>query len=158
MNAMSIDHVRAELLAKVGQEIHVSDWLQVTQERIDAFAAATGDFQWIHTNPERAAKESPWRRTIAHGYLTISLYPMLRGLVDEANPPYAGVRTVINYGMNKLRFVNAVREGARLRGRAKLVAVDNFKGGVQTTEEFTVEIEGETKPALVGEVLMRLYF
>lgn len=155
---MSIDLVRADLLAKVGQETHVSDWLQITQERINAFAAATGDFQWIHTQPERAAKESPWRRTIAHGYLTMSLYPMLRGIVDESKPPYPGVRTVINYGMNKLRFVNAVREGARVRGRAKLLAVDDFKGGLQLTEEFTVELEGETKPALVGEVLMRLYF
>lgn len=155
---MSIDPVRADLLAKVGQETHVSDWLEITQERINAFAAATGDFQWIHTQPERAAKESPWRRTIAHGYLTMSLYPMLRGIVDEAKPPYPGVRTVINYGMNKLRFVNAVREGARVRGRTKLLAVDDFKGGLQLTEEFTVELEGETKPALVGEVLMRLYF
>ena len=155
---MSIENARAKLLAQVGQETHLSDWLQVTQERIDAFAAATGDFQWIHTNPERAAKDSPWRKTIAHGYLTLSLYPMLRGIVDEGNPPYEGVRTVINYGLNKLRFVNAVRAGARIRGRAKLIAVDEFKGGLQITEEFTVEIDGETKPALVGEVLMRLYF
>jgi acyl dehydratase len=155
---MSIENTRATLLAQVGQEIHVSDWLQVTQERINAFASATGDFQWIHTNPERAAKESPWRKTIAHGYLTLSLYPLLRGIVDEGKPPYEGVRTVINYGMNKLRFVNAVREGSRVRGRSKLMAVDEFKGGLQITEEFTVELEGETKPALVGEVLMRLYF
>ena len=155
---MSIENVRAALLAQVGQDIHASDWLQVTQERINAFAAATGDFQWIHTNPERAAKESPWRKTIAHGYLTLSLYPLLRGIVEEGKPPYEGVRTVINYGMNKLRFVNAVREGSRVRGRSKLVAVDEFKGGLQITEEFTVELEGETKPALVGEVLMRLYF
>jgi len=155
---MSIENTRATLLAQVGQEIHVSDWLQVTQERINAFASATGDFQWIHTNPERAAKESPWRKTIAHGYLTLSLYPLLRGIVDEGKPPYEGVRTVINYGMNKLRFVNAVREGSRVRGRSKLMAVDEFKGGLQITEEFTVELEGETKPALVGEVLLRLYF
>ena len=158
MREMSIDTVRAQLLQQVGQETHASDWLQVTQERINAFAAATGDFQWIHTDPERAAKESPWRKTIAHGYLTLSLYPLLRGIVDEGKPPYEGVRTVINYGLNKLRFVNAVREGSNVRGRSKLVAVDEFKGGLQITEEFTVDIDGETKPALVGEVLMRLYF
>ena len=97
---MSIENARAELLAKVGQEVHVSDWMQMTQERINAFAAATGDFQWIHTDPERAAKDSPWRRTIAHGYLTMSLYPLLRGIVNEDTPLYPGVRTVINYGMN----------------------------------------------------------
>jgi len=155
---MSIENVRAELLAKVGQEIHVSDWLQMTQERIDAFAAATGDFQWIHTDPERAAKESPWRRTIAHGYLTMSLYPMLRGIVSEGSPPYPGVRTVINYGMNKMRFTNAVREGAKLRSHTKLLAVEDFAGGLQITEEFTVELEGEKKPACIAEIVMRLYF
>ncbi len=155
---MSLENTRAALLAQVGHETHLSDWLQITQQRIDAFAAATDDFQWIHVNPERAAKESPWRRTIAHGYLTISLYPLLRGMVEEGKPPYEGVRTVINYGLNKLRFVNAIREGARVRGRTKLLAVDEFKGGLQITEEFTAEIEGETKPACVGEVLMRLYF
>ncbi|MCX7057379.1 MAG: MaoC family dehydratase [Proteobacteria bacterium] len=155
---MSIENVRAELLAKVGQEVHVSDWMQMTQERINAFAAATGDFQWIHTDPERAAKDSPWRRTIAHGYLTMSLYPMLRGIVKEDTPLYPGVRTVINYGMNKLRFTNAVKEGAMLRSRTKLLAVEDVSGGLQITEEFTVELEGEKKPACIAEVLMRLYF
>ncbi len=155
---MTIETVRAELLAKVGQEVHVSDWLQMTQERINAFAAATGDFQWIHTDPERAAEESPWRRTIAHGYLTMSLYPMLRGIVKEDAPPYPGVRTVINYGLNKLRFTNAVKEGATLRSRTRLLAVEDVSGGLQITEEFTVELEGEKKPACIAEVLMRLYF
>jgi acyl dehydratase len=155
---MSIDTVRAELLAKVGHEVHVSDWMQMTQERINAFAAATGDFQWIHTDPERAAKESPWRRTIAHGYLTMSLYPLLRGIVNEDTPMFPGVRTVINYGMNKLRFTNAVKEGAMLRSHAKLLAVEDVSGGLQITEEFTVELEGEKKPACIAEVLMRLYF
>jgi acyl dehydratase len=154
---MSIENVRAKLLEQVGQEVHVSDWVEITQQRINAFADATSDHQWIHVDPVRAARESPWRQTIAHGYLTLSLYPMLRGLVAEQKP-YEGVRTVINYGLNKLRFVNAVRSGARLRGRAKLLAIEDFKGGLQMTEEFTAEIEGESKPACVGEVVMRLYF
>jgi acyl dehydratase len=154
---MTIENVRAKLLEQVGQEVHVSDWVEITQQRINAFADATSDHQWIHVDPVRAARESPWRQTIAHGYLTLSLYPMLRGLVAEQKP-YEGVRTVINYGLNKLRFVNAVRSGARLRGRAKLLAIEDFKGGLQMTEEFTAEIEGESKPACVGEVVMRLYF
>ena len=154
---MSIENVRAELLAKVGQEIHVSDWLQMTQERIDAFAAATGDFQWIHTDPERAAKESPWRRTIAHGYLTMSLYPMLRGIVSEGSPPYPGVRTVINYGLNRVRFMNAVRVGSQLRLRTTLKSAAAVAGAVQVEEECTFEIGGQTKPACVADVVLRLY-
>lgn len=156
---MSAAETLAVLQGRVGEEIHVSDWLAMTQERVGRFADATDDHQWIHVQPERAAKESPWKTTIAHGYLTLSLYPALRGLVTEGSPPYPGVRNVINYGLNKLRFVNAVKVGARIRGRAKLLAVEEVKGGgFQTTEEFTVEIDGESKPACVAEVIMRFYF
>lgn len=144
--------------ARVGTEVHVSDWLPITQERVADFAKATSDFQWIHTDPERAAKDSPWGTTIAHGYLTMSLYPMLRGIVEEGKPLVPGVKTVVNYGTNKMRFVNAVKVGARIRGRIKLLAVEEVKGGVQIVEEFTVEIDGESKPACVAEVIMRLYF
>jgi len=95
--------------AQLGQEIHCSDWLEVTQERVNAFAAATGDHQWIHTDPERAVAASPpTKAPIAHGYLTLSLYPMLRGLVDSGSPVFPGVRQVVNYGLDKLRFPNAV--------------------------------------------------
>lgn len=156
---MSVQQAVTTLQPLVGQEIHASDWLPITQERVNAFADATGDHQWIHVDPERAARESPWRATIAHGYLTLSLYPMLRGIVEEGKPLLPGVRTVINYGINKLRFVNAVKVGARVRGRSKLVALEEVKGGgLQLTEEFTVEIDGESKPACVAEVVMRLYF
>ena len=156
---MSVQQALEQLQPRVGQEIHVSDWLAIAQERVNTFADATGDHQWIHVDPERAARESPWRATIAHGYLTLSLYPMLRGIVEEGKPLLPGVRTVINYGINKLRFVNAVKVGARVRGRSKLVALEEVKGGgLQLTEEFTVEIDGESKPACVAEVVMRLYF
>jgi acyl dehydratase len=156
---MSVQQAVTTLQPLVGQEIHVSDWLAVTQERVNAFADATGDHQWIHVDPERASRESPWKATIAHGYLTLSLYPMLRGIVEEAKPLFPGVRSVINYGINRLRFVNAVKVGARVRGRSKLVAFEEVKGGgLQITEEFTVEIDGESKPACVAEVVMRLYF
>jgi acyl dehydratase len=150
--------VRASLTAELGHEVHVSDWVAVDQARIDAFAAATGDQQWIHTDPERAARESPWRRTVAHGFLTLSLLPLLRGVAEGGTERFPGVRRIVNYGLNRVRFTNAVVEGARVRGRAKLVAVEDFKGGLQLTEEITVEIEGSTRPACVAETIARLYF
>jgi len=147
-----------QLQARVGEEIHVSDWLVVTQDRVEAFAQATGDHQWIHVDSERATRESPYKGTISHGYLTLSLYPLLRGLVDESAPMYPGIRNVINYGINKLRFPSAVKTGARVRAHTTLVAVEEIKGGLQVTETYTVEIENETKPACVAELIMRLYF
>jgi acyl dehydratase len=155
---MSLQQAMAALEPLVGQETHVSDWLVVTQERVNAFAAATGDHQWIHVDPERAARESPWRTPIAHGYLTLSLYPLLRGIVEEAKPPFPGVKSVVNYGLNKLRFTNAVKVGARVRGRCRLLSFEDAKGALQLVEEFTVEIDGESRPACVAEVIMRLYF
>lgn len=155
---MSQQQLVADLSRRVGEEVHVSDWFEVTQDRINAFAEATGDHQWIHVDVARAERESPWRSTIAHGYLTLSLYPMLRGLVASGEPPYPGVTQAINYGLNKLRFPSVVRAGRRVRARCKLVGVEEVTGGVQVTEQFTVEIEGEPKPACVAEAIMRLYF
>jgi acyl dehydratase len=148
----------ASLSPRVGQEIHCSDWLEVSQGRIDAFAAATGDFQWIHVDPARAARESPYQATIAHGYLTLSLYPLLRGLVDAEKPLFPGVQRVINYGLDKLRFPNAVKAGQRVRARCVLLKVEAVAGGLQMHEQYTVEIEGEAKPGCVAEAIMRAYF
>jgi acyl dehydratase len=145
-----------QLQTRVGQEVHLSDWLTVTQQRIDAFANATGDRQWIHVDPVRAAAESPWGTTIAHGYLTLSLYPWLRGLVAP-EPIYAGVRQVINYGLDRVRFPNAVRVDSRIRVRCVLSHVEAVAGGVQTNEQATFEIEGEAKPACIAQAIMRLY-
>lgn len=150
--------VLAQLQGQIGQEIHCSEWLTVTQQRINEFAQATGDHQWIHTDPERAARESPWRVTIAHGYLTLSLYPLLRGLVDAGTPLFPGVTRVINYGLDKLRFPNAVKSGSRVRARCVLHKIEEVSGGLQLTEQYTVEIDGETKPACVAEAIMRIYF
>jgi len=155
---MSVEEALARLSAQVGQEIHVSDWVAVDQSRIDAFAAATGDFQWIHTDPERAARESPWKSTVAHGFLTLALLPLLRGVAEGGEDRYPGVRRIVNYGLNRVRFTNAVLAGARVRGRAKVLAVEAFKGGVQVTEEFTVEIDGQSRPACIAETIARLYF
>ncbi len=155
---MGLAETLADLQQRIGKEIHVSDWLTVSQELVDKFADATGDHQWIHVDPERAAKESPFGSTIAHGYLTLSLYPMLRGLVDPDKPLFPGVKNVINYGLNKLRFTNAVKVGDRIRARCKLLDAKEVKGALQITEQYTVEIEGQERPACVAECIMLLYF
>jgi acyl dehydratase len=155
---MSQQQALEYLQSRIGQEIHVSDWFVVDQERIDAFAAATGDQQWIHTDVERAARESPWKSTIAHGYLTLSLYPMLRGLADAGSAPFPGVRQMVNYGLDRVRFPNAVLSGSRVRARCVLLKVETVAGGLQVTEQCTVEIDGQQKPACVAEAIMRAYF
>jgi acyl dehydratase len=155
---MTQQQVLEQLRTRLGQEIHTSDWLEITQARIDAFADATGDHQWIHVDPARAARESPWKSTIAHGFLTLSLYPMLRGLVTADRPVFPGVRQVINYGLDKLRFPSAVLSGSRVRAHCVLLEVQEVTGGLQIKEQCTVEIEGQPKPACVAEAIMRLYF
>jgi acyl dehydratase len=155
---MSQQDVLDDLRSRVGAEIHLSDWFEVTQQRINAFADATGDHQWIHVDIERARRESPWGGTIAHGYLTLSLYPMLRGLVASGQPIFPGVRQAINYGLDKLRFPSPVPAGSRIRARCRLLKVEEVQGGLQITEQYTVEVEGGSKPACVAEVLMRAYF
>jgi len=155
---MSLANALESLKARVGQEIHTSDWLTVDQAMIDGFAAATRDRQWIHVDPARAAAESPYGKTIAHGYLTLSLYPALRGLVDAGKPLAPGVKRVINYGINKLRFPNAVVSGSRIRAHCTLVSAAEAKGSIELVEEYSVEIEGQERPACVAECVMRLYF
>ena len=155
---MALAEVLTDLKGKIGEETYVSDWLPVTQELIDMFANATGDKQWIHVDEQRAKAESPYGSTIAHGYLTLSLYPMLRGLVDSDEPIFPGVTNVINYGLNKLRFTNAVKVGSKIRARCTLVAIEEVKNSLQLTEQYTVEIEGQERPACVAECIMRLYF
>jgi len=155
---MALAEVLAELEDKIGEEIHVSDWIPVTQELIDQFANATGDKQWIHVDPARAKAESPYGTTIAHGYLTLSLYPRLRGLVDATEPLFPGVKNVINYGLNKLRFTNAVKVGSKVRARCTLLGAEEVKNSLQLTEQYTVEIQDQERPACVAECIMRLYF
>jgi acyl dehydratase len=146
-------------LPKVGTKIHHGPWLEITQERIDAFAAATGDLQWIHTDPQRAATESPYGTTIAHGYLTLSLLPFL----TESNAPgffertYPGMRLRLNYGLNRVRFPAPVPAGSRLRARTDLAGLEKVGEGVQFSYLITVEIEGNQKPACVAEFLARVY-
>ena len=135
----------------VGKEVGVSDWLQITQERVNQFAEATGDFQWIHVDVERATREMGG--PIAHGYLTLSLIPYLSaGLVS-----LTGVTRGINYGSDKVRFTNMVRVGKRVRLRQTLVSADPKAGGVQLKYLCTIEIEGEERPACVAETITVLY-
>ena len=142
----------ADLKGLIGQEIAVSDWLTITQERINQFADATGDHQWIHVDPERA-KASPFGSTIAHGFLTLSLLP----LFTQECIRMPSVRMGVNYGVNKVRFINPVPVGSRLRGRFMLKAVEDIAGGVQMTMLATIELEGVDKPACVAESVSRRY-
>ena len=135
----------------VGQEVGVSDWLEITQDRVNTFADATGDHQWIHVDVERATREMGG--PIAHGYLTLSLIPFLSsGLM-----PVNGVTRGINYGSDKVRFTNMVRIGKRVRLRQKLIGVEPKAGGLQIKNECTIEIEGEERPACVAETISILY-
>jgi acyl dehydratase len=141
----------SELPGLVGQEVGVSDWLEVAQDRVNLFADATGDHQWIHVDVERATKEMGG--PIAHGYLTLSLIPFLSaGLL-----PVKGVTRGINYGSDKVRFTNMVRVGKRVRLRQKLIGVEPKAGGLQLKNECTIEIEGEARPACVAETITVIY-
>jgi acyl dehydratase len=138
----------AALAARRGEEIGVSPWLEVAQDRIDAFAAATGDRQFIHLDPVRAAAETPFGGTVAHGFLTLSLLSIL---AYAALPRAAGTRVSVNYGFDRVRFVAPVRAGARIRGRFRLAALDRPAADeIAYLWEVTVEIEGEARPALAA--------
>ena len=137
----------------LGLEVAVSDWVAITQERINGFAEATGDHQWIHVDAERAARESPFGTTIAHGFLTLSMVPYLKETCVE----YVGVKMGVNYGTNRVRFMAPVKVNSRLRGRFKLASFEEIKGGVQMVWECTLELEGHTKPACVAELVSRAY-
>ncbi|MBL8295256.1 MAG: MaoC family dehydratase [Bryobacterales bacterium] len=144
-----------ELRAAVGQEVAVSGWMQIAQDRIDLFADATGDHQWIHIDAERARTESPYQTTIAHGFLTLSLLSELSRQAVEIEGDF---KMRINYGINRLRFPAPVRSGDRVRGRFTLASVEDLEGAVQVVWQCLVEIEGMSKPALAAEWLTRIYF
>ena len=135
----------------VGQETGVSDWVEITQERVNQFAEATGDHQWIHVDVERANREMGG--PIAHGYLTLSLIPFL----SAGMLPVRGVTRGLNYGSDKVRFINMVKVGKRVRLRQKLIGAEPKAGGLQLKNECTIEIEGEAKPACVAETITVLY-
>ncbi len=139
--------------ALIGEHLGYSDYLEITQERVNLFAEATGDHQWIHIDVERAKKESPFGGPIAHGYLTLSLLPFMYPQIVQ----FRGFSMGVNYGANKIRFMAPVPVGAKLRLGAKLLAVEEIAGGVQNTLEFIFETEGATKPSCVAEIIFRSY-
>jgi len=144
----------SELKAAVGSEIGVSDWLEITQDRINKFADATGDEQWIHVDVERAARESPSGTTIAHGLLSLSLIPLfIRGVIGVA-----GLKNTLNYGANRIRYLTPVPAGSRLRGRVAIVAAEDVPpDALRVTYQVTIEIEGGKRPACVAEVIGQHY-
>lgn len=143
----------ADLENRIGQEIAVSPWVEITQDRIDLFAKATLDFQWIHVDRERA-KQSPFGTTIAHGFLTLSMLPML----TESAFDIPGRTMGINYGLNKVRFTSPLPAGSKIRGRFTLARLEKLDGGIQTTWSVVVEREGGDKPVMVAETLSRHFF
>jgi acyl dehydratase len=142
-----------ELESRVGEEVGVSPWVEIPQERIDLFAKATEDFQWIHVDPKRA-KDSPFGGTIAHGFLTLSMLPKL----SESTFSFSDRRMGVNYGLNKVRFTAPVPAGSRIRGRFKLAGYERIGGGVQVTWNVTIEREGGDKPVCVAEAIGRHFY
>lgn len=159
MNESSINNLLDILRPKLGQEIHVGEWLLIDQDRIDQFAAVTGDEQWIHVDPERAAQNSPYGATVAHGFLTLALLPYL----TQSNHPdyfqenYPGMRLRVNMGVNKVRFPAPVVVGSQLRARTVMQSAEQVGESVQLIYSFTIEIEGQDKPACVAESVVRVF-
>ncbi|HEY4318102.1 MAG TPA: MaoC family dehydratase [Herbaspirillum sp.] len=142
-----------QLQQLVGSEVAVSDWLAVEQRQVDQFAEATGDRQWIHVDVERSKRELPYGGTVAHGFLTLALLPRF----FSESIRMSGVRMLVNYGLNRVRFPAPLPVGCRVRGRLKLLALADIPGGVEMTWEVTVEREGESKPVCVAETIFRRY-
>jgi acyl dehydratase len=138
-----------DLAQLVGRELGPSEWMTVDQAMIDKFADATGDHQWIHVDVERAKREMPGGKTIAHGYLTLSLVPRMAQTLTRVKKRSRG----LNYGSNKVRFITPVPAGARIRLRQRIASVEEVPGGVRVTSEMTVEVEGQPRPALVAETI-----
>jgi len=152
MAQTTVDGVEG-LQGLVGQHLGYSDWVEITQERVNRFADATGDHQWIHVDPERAARESPFGGPVAHGYLTLSLLPMLMPQILDAR----GFRMSVNYGTEKVRFPSPVPVGSRVRAGATLDSASPLDGGVQVVVTVTIEVEGASKPSLVATTVSRRY-
>lgn len=147
-----------DLHAKLNQEVHVGDWVHIDQDRITSFGEVTEDMQWIHTDPERAAEESPFKTTIAHGFLTLSMLSKMTDSVKANNPLFPSARLVVNVGLNQISFPYPVKAGNNIRTRSKLLKVTPIKKGIEVERELKVEIEGVRRPGCVVVSVVRLYF
>jgi len=146
------------LLEQIDMVTFTGEWYTVEQECINQFAVVTGDNQWIHTDPDRAAKESPFKATIAHGFLILALIPKLTNSVDEDNNPYPEAKMVINFGLNQVRFPSPVKAGTRVRASIKLVNLVPMKRSIEVVNEVSIEVENSKRLACVAEAVLRLYF
>ena len=152
------EKVYSRLKNQVGEETYVGEWYTINQDCIDQFANVTGDLQWIHTDPSRAKKESPFRTTISHGFLTLALIPMLTDSVDPDKNHYPEARIVVNNGLNRVLFPSPVKVGKRIRARTRVINLTPMKKGLEIVREVRIEIENSTRPACIAEVVLRLYF
>jgi acyl dehydratase len=147
-----------ELHANLGEVYHVGEWLNVDQQMINQFGTVTQDNQWIHTDPDRAEAESPFKTTIAHGFLTLALLPKLTDSVNPDNPQFPTAKVVVNMGLNKVRFPYPVKSGSRVRSESSVVSVEPVSKGLEIVREITVKIEGVRRPACVAESVIRVTF
>ncbi len=156
---MSRQAAYKDLQSKVGADSEPGSWFTVTQNMINGFADATMDHQWIHVDEKRAARDSPFGATVAHGFFTLALIPHLTGMVGPDKPRYPGVALTVNYGLNRVRFPHPLLAGSRIRARTQLQSVEEVsQNGLQLVHKVTVEVEGVEKPTCVAEMVARLYF
>ncbi len=158
IHGLAAEKVYAELKQHLGQETYLGKWHTVDQDCINQFADVTGDHQWIHTDPDRARVESPFRSTIAHGFLTLALIPTLTERDNPDHNPYPEARMVVNYGLNQVRFPFPVKSGSRVRAHTRLVGVEPMKRSIEVVNEVSIEVEKSSRPACVAETVLRLYF
>ena len=146
------------LRSQLGEEVHVGDWLEISQERIDQFADITEDHQWLHNDVTRAQKESPFKTTIAHGFLTLSLLPRLTDSVNPEKSPYPNAKMTVNYGLNQVRFPYPVKTGSVVRAHSRLIKVTPIKRGLEIEKEISIEIKNTRRPGCVAVSVVRVYF
>ena len=152
------EKVYKELKEQLGQEIYVGEWETIDQHCINQFAEVTGDTQWIHTDPDRARKESPFKSTIVHGFLTLSLIPKLTNTMSSTIIVYPEARMMVNYGLNQVRFPYPVKSGSKVRARVRLVGVIPINNSIELVNEISIEVENRKRFACVAETVFRLYF
>jgi len=147
-----------QLQAQIGEEVHVGDWFTISQERIDQFSNVTEDFQWLHNDLEKAQKESPFKTTIAHGFLTLSLLPRLTDSVNPDKPLYPNSKMTVNYGLNQVRFPYPIKTGSVVRAHSRLIKVTPIKRGLEIEKEISIEIQNTRRPGCVAVSVARVYF
>jgi acyl dehydratase len=156
--SLAAESTYRSLMEQLDQETFLGNWFTVDQHCINQFAEVTHDTQWIHTDPQRAQQDSPFKSTIAHGFLTLSLIPALTETVDSERNPYPEAKMVVNYGLNKVRFPYPVKSGSRIRASIRLVEVTPMKRSLEVVNEVSIEVENRSRPACIAETVLRLYF